>query len=495
MTEILTETPSAIPPAISRTLQIGEQSVTIETGQLAKLASGSCVIKTDDTVIIVTATASKEPRPGIDFFPLLVDYEEKMYAVGRLPGGFIKREGRPSEKAVLTCRLIDRPVRPLWPDGYRNDVQVVATPLSVCEHQTDVLAILGASAAITLGGLPFLGPIGAVRVGYIDNQFVMNPKHEQMADSALDLVVSGTADSIMMVEAGANFVSEDIMLQAIELAHTEIRKQVDIQLELAREAGVVKQEFVPDIDPSPVQAFVKSHCESTINEAYHNFDRDARKETLDTLKKSLKEKVAALAEGDSLKELLDSTAIDLVGETFKQVEKDIMRTMIMDENVRADGRNPEEIRPIWTKVGMWPRTHGSAIFTRGNTQVMSICTLGSPGDSQDLDGIDPLKEKRWIHHYAFPGFSVGEVKPMRGAGRREIGHGALAERAIAPSLPSKEDFPYTIRVNSEVLESNGSTSMASTCGASLALMDAGVPVSTPIGGIAMGLIKEGDQYK
>lgn len=485
----------AAPEAVIKTLQIGAHTVTLETGILAKMASGSVMVKCEDTVLLVTATANKQPRTGIDFFPLLVDYEEKMYAVGRLPGGFIKREGRPSEKAILTCRLIDRPIRPLWPDGYRNDVQIVATPLSVCEQQTDVLAILGASTALTLAGLPFLGPVGAVRVGRINNEFVVNPTFEESNTSDLDLVVAGTADSIMMVEAGASFVSEADMLDAIALAHEEIKRQVQAQLELAQQCGVEKKPFVPTFDDGPLFDFAKSNFEAGVDQAYHNFDKDARKEALEGLKAQYLEQLDALEETHPLKVLIASTELDIRSDVFKRLEKKVMRRMVIEENVRADGRGPADIRPIWSKVSLLPRTHGSAVFTRGNTQVLSLCTLGSPGDAQELDGIDPTKEKRWIHHYNFPGFSVGEVKPMRGAGRREIGHGALAERAITPSLPSKEDFPYTIRVNSEVLESNGSTSMASTCGASLALMDAGVPVSTPIGGIAMGLIMEDSQYK
>ena len=478
----------------TKTFKIGDHEVSFETGKLAKSSSGSVVVRCGETFILVNATGSSKPRPGIDFFPLLCDYEEKMYSVGRLPGGFLKREGRPSEKATLTCRLLDRPIRPLWPDGYRNDVQVVAQPMSIDNvNQTDVLAILGASMALELSGLPFGGPIGAVRIGRVDGQFIVNPTFEQSKEGDFDLVVSGTADSIMMVEAGCNFVSEDELISALELAHEEIRKQVKVQEEFRVQCGVTKKEFVPDLDTKPMLNFVAEQSEKDIIAAYHNFDRDQRKEALDATKEKAKAALEALAEDHEISKLKASTELDLFGDAFKKVEKRVMRAMIVDEGVRADGRKADEIRPITCEVGIIPRAHGSGLFTRGSTQVLSILTLGSPGDAQKLDGVDPETEKRWLHHYAFPAYSVGEVRPMRGAGRREIGHGALAGRAIEPGLPPKEDFSYTLRVNSEVLESNGSTSMASTCGTSLAMMDGGVPLKEHIGGIAMGLIKEGDK--
>ncbi len=475
--------------------EIGGKSLSFETGRLARSASGAVVLRCEDTLILVTATGSTKPRPGIDFFPLLVDFEEKMYSVGRFPGGYIKREGRPSEKSILASRLIDRPIRPLFPDGYRNDVQIVATPMSVDHiHPYDVLSILGASMALELSGLPFEGPVGAVRVGRINGQFIANPTYAQTQDeSDLDLVVAGTDDSIMMVEAGATFVSEADMIAAIDFAHQEIKKQVLIQNQFRAQCGVTKKAFVPEYDLNPLFNYVDGIIHQAVFDAYHDFDRDSRKEKLEKAKETLKQAVEALPETDAIKTFLTEQPLDHLSETFKKVEKKIMRAMIIEEGVRADGRKNTEIRPITCEVGFLPRAHGSGLFTRGNTQVLSVCTLGSPGDAQELDGVDPTKEKRWIHHYSFPGFSVGEVKPMRGAGRREIGHGALAERAIAPALPDKETFPYTLRVNSEVLESNGSTSMASTCGTSLALMQAGVPLKSPIGGIAMGLIKEGDK--
>ncbi len=480
----------------TKTFKIGEQEITFETGRLAQSAGGSILLTTGETSVFVVATGSDSPREGIDFFPLICDFEEKMYSVGRLPGGYLKREGRPSERAILTCRLMDRPIRPLWPDGYRNDVQVVANPMSSDgQTQTDVLAILGASMALVLSGLPFGGPLGAVRVGRIDGEFVLNPTFEQSDNSDLDLVVSGTADSIMMVEAGSNFVSEDDMIAALDYAHKHIKEQVKVQLEFRDECGVVAQEYVNELqsDIDAVNKFVADLVETDVNAAYHNFDRDARKEGIKATKEKMKAAYDALPEDNAMKVFVAGQKIDHIGNAFKKVEKRVMRAMVTEEGVRADGRKSDEVRPIKAEVGILPRAHGTGLFTRGNTQVLSICTLGAPGDAQRLDGVDPATEKRWMHHYAFPPYSVGEVRPLRGPGRREIGHGALAERGVAPALPAKEDFGYTLRVNSEVLSSNGSTSMASTCGASLALMDAGVPLSTAIGGIAMGLIKEGDK--
>jgi len=480
-----------------KTFKIGDKEVHLETGRLAKQASGSVLVRCDDTVVLVTATGSEKPRPGIDFFPLLVDFEEKMYAVGRLPGGYLKREGKPSDKATLTSRLIDRPIRPLFPDAYRNDVQVVATVMSMDGNiQPDVLAIFGASMALELSGLPFSGPVGGVRVARSKGQFVVNPTFQQSEESDLDLVVAGTEDSIMMVEAGADFVSEDDLLKALAFAHDHIKAQVKVQKEFAAQCGVVKKEFVNPLEAEikQVLSFVEGVAEKDIFAAYHEFDREKRKAALEAAKEKVKAALAAKPEDDAVRAFLAEQPLDFLGEAFKKTEKRIMRTMITEEGVRADGRRAEDIRPINCQAGILPRTHGSGLFTRGNTQALSVATLGSPGEAQRLDGIDPMTEKRWMHHYNFPGYSVGEVKPMRGAGRREIGHGALVERGIAPVLPSKEEFGYTIRVNSDILESNGSTSMASTCGSTLALMDAGVPIKAPVGGIAMGLIKEGAKF-
>ena len=481
----------------TKTFMLGDKEVHLETGRLAKAASGSVLVRCDDTVVMVTATGSEKPRPGIDFFPLLVDFEEKMYSVGRLPGGYLKREGKPSDKATLTSRLIDRPIRPLWPDGYRNDVQVVATLLSMDGNiQPDVLAIFGASMALELSGLPFAGPVGGVRVARINGQFIINPTFKQTEESDLDLVVAGTADSIMMVEAGADFVSEEDLLKALAFAHDHIKVQVKIQQEFAAQCGIEKKDFVFDLeaDVKKVLAFVEEVAEKDIFQAYHEFDRTRRKELLEAAKEKVKAALEAKSEDDAVKAFLAAQPLDYLGESFKKTEKRIMRTMITEEGVRADGRRAEDIRPINCQAGILPRVHGSGLFTRGNTQALSVATLGAPGEAQKLDGVDPATEKRWMHHYSFPGYSVGEVKPMRGAGRREIGHGALVERGILPVLPSKEEFGYTIRVNSDILESNGSTSMASTCGSTLALMDAGVPLKAPVGGIAMGLIKEGGKF-
>lgn len=477
--------------------QIGQHTVHVEYGRMARLANAAITLRIEDTMIMVTATGSKEPRAGIDFFPLLCDFEEKMYAVGRIPGGFIKREGRPSEKAVLTCRLMDRPIRPLWPDGYKNDVQVVSMPLSSDEkHQLDVLSVLGASFALELSELPFQGPLGCVRIGRNEaGEFILNPTFEESDASDLDLIVAGTKDSIMMVEAGAQFVSEDLLTAALEVAHEAIKEQCAVQEAFRAQCGKTKPEFVnPDqADQDALDAFLAEQAEANVTKAYHIADRDERKALLDETKEAAKAALEALPEDHSLRQFVDNHVIAQFPAAYKRLEKRIMRTMVINEGVRADGRKTDEIRPIACEVGVVPRVHGSALFTRGQTQVLSICTLGAPGDKQSLDGIDPLKEKRWMHHYNFPPYSVGEVRPLRGAGRREIGHGALASRAVEASLPTKEDWPYTMRVNSEVISSNGSTSMGSTCGASMALMDAGVPVTTPISGIAMGLIKEGDQ--
>ncbi|MBY0404174.1 MAG: polyribonucleotide nucleotidyltransferase, partial [Cyanobacteria bacterium] len=354
--------------------------------------------------------------------------------------------------------------------------------------------ILGASMALELSGLPFEGPVGAVRVGRMHGEFILNPTFEETENGDLDLVVAGTEDSIMMVEAGADFVSEADLLAALDFAHAEIKRQVKVQQEFAAQCGVVKQTYVYEHNLEPLDALVKKTVWDQVSTAYHNFNRDERKALLEAAKTQLLETVAALPADNEVKAFLDAQTLDFLGEAFKKVEKKIMRAMIQDEGVRADGRKAADIRPISCEVSLLPRTHGSGLFTRGNTQALSVCTLGAPGDAQELDGVDPKKEKRWIHHYAFPGYSVGEVRPMRGAGRREVGHGALVERGVASVLPPKEQFPYTIRVNSDVLESNGSTSMASTCGTVLALMDAGVPLKAPVGGIAMGLIKEGDKF-
>ena len=474
-------------------LQIGGKEVTLEAGKYALSASGSIMLRSGDTVMLITATVAEQPREGIDFFPLLIDYEEKMSSVGRIPGGFNRKEGRASDKAILVSRLIDRPIRPLFPSGYRNDIQVVVQLLSSDEStQPDTLAVFGASAAVMLTQAPFDGPVGCVRVSRVNGELVANPTYGETEASDLDIVIAGTEDSVIMVEAGCNFVTEDDIMAAVEFAQVEIKKQVQAQIEFAKQCEVVRPEFVDPIDTSALAELIKSVAYDTISEAYHNFDREARKVKLAEAKLAVKEAIEALDENHEIKKLITGSKINYTAEQFKYVEKKIMRKMIIEEGVRADGRSLTEVRPIWSEIGILPRVHGSAVFTRGQTQVLSVATLAGPAMAQDLDGVDPQKKRRFMHTYAFPAYSVGEVRPMRGPGRREIGHGALAERANIPALPSKEEFGYTIRVTSEVMESNGSSSMASTCGTSMALMNAGVPVKCMIGGVAMGLIKEGD---
>lgn len=471
--------------------EIGGKIVEVETGKYAQTANGSVTIRCGDTMLFIHATVSKEPRVGIDFFPLLIDYEERMSSIGRIPGGYNRSEGRSSEKAILVSRLIDRPIRPLFPKGYRNDIQIVSQLFSYDqENQPDTLAMLGSSFALMLTGAPFEGPIGAVRVAKLDGQLIANPTHQQADKSDLDIVIAGTADSVIMVEAGCKFVTEEDIMDAVEFAQVEIKKQCDAQLAFAKECGVVKQEFVDPYDTTELAKIIKDTAYDMVYDAYHNFDREYRQNKLDEAKKLVKEKIEALPEDHAINTMMSESGINFVAEEFKSLEKKVMRAMITDEGVRADGRKSTEIRPIWCEVGVIPRAHGSAVFTRGQTQALSVVTLAGPGMKQELDGVDPETEKRYMHKYIFPGFSVGEVKPMRGPGRREVGHGALAERANIPALPSQEEFGYVIRVTSDILESNGSTSMASTCGSSMALMNAGVPVKCMIGGVAMGMIAE-----
>lgn len=473
-------------------IEIGGKTVTIETGKYAQSTNGSVTVRCGDTMLFVHCVVSKEPRVGIDFFPLLIDYEERMSSIGRIPGGYNRSEGKASDKAILISRLIDRPIRPLFPKGYRNDIQIVAQLFSYDQqNQPDTLAMFGASCALMLSGAPFEGPIGAVRVSRDENgNMIANPTHQQADKSDLDIVVAGTHDSVIMVEAGCKFVTEDDIMNAVEFAQGEIRKQCEAQEAFVKECGVEKEVFVNPYDTTEIKKIIDETAHDMIFDAYHNFDRAYRQEKLEEAKKLVKEKIDALPEDDYSKKIMEETGIDFVAEEFKNAEKKIMRTMILDEGVRADGRKPHDVRPIWCEVGVIPRAHGSAVFTRGQTQVLSVATLAGPGMKQELDGVDPETEKTYMHKYIFPGFSVGEVKPLRGPGRREVGHGALAERANVPALPSQEEFGYTIRVTSDVLESNGSTSMASTCGSSMALMNAGVPVKCMIGGVAMGMITE-----
>ena len=458
---------------------IGGRVMSIETGRVAEQASGAVLVRYGETVILATVVGSNEPREGIDFFPLTVDVEERMYAAGKIPGGFIKREGRASEHAILACRLADRPLRPLFPKGYRNDVQIVITVLSVDqENDSDILGIVGASAALSVSDLPFSGPVGAVRVGYIDDQLVINPIESLMSQSRLDLAIAGTADAVMMVEAGAKELPEDVMLEAVRYGHEAMQDIIKMQEKLAQATNRAKRPFAPAPVDEELKAKVAEFVRPRFEAAVHNPDKAARSVALHLVQDEL---VATLGAQfpDKLKDII----------TFYEKElKAYVRNNILDNGLRPDGRDLTTIRPISCEVGLLPRTHGSAIFTRGQTQVLSVVTLGSPGDEQILDGLTTGESKRFMHHYNFPPYSTGESKPLRGPGRREIGHGALAERAVAAVIPSKSEFPYTIRAVSDILSSNGSTSMGSVCGTTLALMDAGVPIHAPVAGVAMGLI-------
>jgi len=460
--------------------EVGGKTLVFETGRLAQQAGGAVTATYGETVVLATATASSQPRQGVDFFPLTVDYEEKMYAAGKIPGGFIKREGRPSTEAILVSRLTDRPLRPLFPKGFRNDVQIVATPLCVDQqNDPDVIAITAASAALMLSDIPFSGPIGAVRVGLVDGDFIVNPTVEQLADSELDLVMAATRDAVVMVEAEALAVTEETVLEALRIGHEAILPLLDMQERMQREAGKAKREFPLSV-PDPV--FTESLTQfagARLRDTMVNADKKGREATVD----ELKHEVIAHFAGDEHSD-------NEVGSAFESLLKKTTRSMILDDGVRPDGRSLREIRPISCAVGVLPRTHGTGLFTRGQTQVLTVCTLGSTADSQTIDGLGAEESKRYMHHYNFPPFSVGETRPMRGPGRREIGHGMLAERALAAMIPSAEKFPYTIRLVSEVLSSNGSTSMASVCGSTLALLDAGVPLTAPVAGIAMGLVAD-----
>ncbi|TYP54300.1 polyribonucleotide nucleotidyltransferase [Thermosediminibacter litoriperuensis] len=464
--------------------EIAGRPFIIETGKLAQQANGSVLARYGDTVVLVTATASKEPREGVDFLPLTVDYEERLYAVGKIPGGFIKREGKPSEKAILSARVIDRPLRPLFPKGFRNDIQIIATILSVDQDNTpDVVAINGASIALCISDIPFEGPVGAVSVGLVDGNFIINPTVEQYEKSRLRLVVAGTKDAILMVEAGADEVTEEEMINAILFGHEEIKKIVKFQEEIIAKVGKPKMEVpVQEIDPELEKA-VREYAREEILKAIRIYDKQEREVYLQKINED-----ALLHFQDIYPEKEKEIA-----DVLYNILKEEVRNMITYEGIRPDGRKSTDIRPISCEVGILPRTHGSGLFTRGQTQVLTVATLGALGDVQILDGLELEESKRFMHHYNFPPYSTGETRMLRGPGRREIGHGALAERALEPMIPSEETFPYTIRLVSEVLSSNGSTSMASVCGSTLALMDAGVPIKAPVAGIAMGLIKQDDK--
>ncbi|APH05211.1 polyribonucleotide nucleotidyltransferase [Bacillus weihaiensis] len=462
------------------------RNLTVEIGQLAKQANGAVLIRYGDTAVLSTATASKDPKP-LDFFPLTVNYEERLYAVGKIPGGFIKREGRPSEKAILASRLIDRPIRPLFADGFRNEVQVISIVMSVDQNcSSEMAAMFGSSLALCVSDIPFEGPIAGVTVGRINDEFVINPTVEQTEQSDIHLVVAGTKDAINMVEAGAEEVPEETMLEAIMFGHNEIKRLIEFQEEIAAAVGKQKKEielFELDAD---LEKEIRVMAEKDLLDAIQVQEKHAREAAITDVKN------AVIAEYENKE--ADEATLKQVKQILSKLVKAEVRRLITEEKVRPDGRGVDEIRPLSSEIGLLSRTHGSGLFTRGQTQALSICTLGALGDVQILDGLGIEESKRFMHHYNFPQFSVGETGPMRGPGRREIGHGALGERALEPIIPSEKDFPYTIRLVSEVLESNGSTSQASICASTLAMMDAGVPIKAPVAGIAMGLVKSGEHY-
>lgn len=463
----------------------GGRTLTIETGKIAKQANGAVLVRYGETAVVVAVTGTKTPREGVDFFPLTVDFEEKMYAVGKIPGGFIKREGRPAETAILTSRLIDRPIRPMFPDGYHNDVQIVATAVSVDpDNAPDMPAMLGASCALAISDIPFNGPIAGVRVGQVDGQFIINPTVEQAKVSTLNLAVAGTKDAILMIEAGAKEVSEATMLDAIFFGHEEIKKLVEFQEQIVAAVGKPKMEVPVYVPPAELVAEIEAYGAANLKNALMDANKLQREENVDRVKKEIAE---------HFMELYPDKAEDVAYITQKLVKKIVRRTISVDK-IRPDGRQLDEVRPISCEVGLLARTHGSALFTRGQTQILNCLALAPLREAQILDGLGTEETKRYIHHYNFPPYSVGETKPLRSPGRREIGHGALAERALKPVIPSEEEFPYAIRLVSEVLESNGSSSMGSVCASTMSLMDAGVPIKAPVAGVAMGLVKDGDYF-
>ncbi|WP_230933490.1 polyribonucleotide nucleotidyltransferase [Priestia sp. TSO9] len=467
-------------------VDLAGRKLEVEVGQLAKQANGAALIRYGDTVVLSTATASKEPK-NVDFFPLTVNYEERLYAVGKIPGGFIKREGRPSEKAILASRLIDRPIRPLFADGFRNEVQVVSVVMSVDQNcSSEIAAMFGSSLALSVSDIPFEGPIAGVIVGRVDNEFVANPTVDELEKSDIHLTVAGTKDAINMVEAGADEVPEEVMLEAIMFGHEQIKKLIAFQEEIVAAVGKEKVEVALYTVDADLERQVREIAEGDMNRAVQVQEKHARENAI----KEVKSAVAAKFEEQDVEE----EVLNQVNEILSKLVKSEVRRLITEEKVRPDGRSIDEIRPLSSETNLLPRTHGSGLFTRGQTQALSICTLGALGDVQILDGLSVEESKRFMHHYNFPSFSVGETRPMRGPGRREIGHGALGERALEPVIPNEKDFPYTIRLVSEVLESNGSTSQASICASTLAMMDAGVPIKAPVAGIAMGLIKSGEHY-
>lgn len=462
----------------------GGKTITLETGKMAQLAGGSVTLRCGDTMLLTTATMSSKER-DVDFLPFRVDFEERLYAAGRIPGSFFRREGRPPEHAILIMRLTDRPLRPLFPKDLRNDLQVIVNPLSQDElHQSDILSIISASAALTISDIPFGGPVGATRVGYVDGELVIDPTIPEMESSTLDLQLAGTEDAILMVEAGAEEVPEEIILEALQLGHEAIQDVIAVQKEMREQVGRPKRAYVPHAMSEELVDQVRERVLDEIPPALESAsNKEERAEALDDIRDEL------------LEEFGETNEPDLVKDAFDKVLQEVIRRRVLEEGVRADGRGPTDIRPLSAETTLLPRAHGSGLFTRGETQVLSVATLGTPGEEQMLDDLSPDESKRYIHHYNFPPFSTGETWPLRGPKRREIGHGALSERALLPVVPSEEDFPYTIRVVSEVLSSNGSTSMASVCASSLALMDSGTPIDKPVAGIAMGLVIEGERYR
>ncbi|MDV3002025.1 MAG: Polyribonucleotide nucleotidyltransferase [Chroococcopsis gigantea SAG 12.99] len=482
----------------NKSISFDGRDIRLKIGLLAPQAGGSVLIESGETSVLVTATIAAG-REGIDFLPLTVDYEERLYAAGRIPGGFLRREGRPPEKVILTSRLIDRPLRPLFPHWLRKDIQIVATTLSLDEEvPPDVLAVTGASVAVILAGIPFMGPMAAVRVGLVGDDFVINPTYREINNGDLDLVVAGTPDGVVMVEAGANQLPEQDIIEAIDFGYEAVRDLIEAQREIMAELGLQLVAAEPPVVNETLHNFIADEAKGEIKQILAQFElgKNGRDEALSTIETRLKETIAALPEEDPLRV---STGEDgkLLPNMFKSLTKKLMRAQIIEDGVRVDGRKLDEVRPISCRVGILPaRVHGSGLFNRGLTQVLSLATLGTPGDAQELaDDLNPEDQKRYLHHYNFPPYSVGETRPLRSPGRREIGHGALAERALTPVLPPQSEFPYVLRVVSEVLSSNGSTSMGSVCGSTLALMDAGVPILKPVSGAAMGLIKEGDEVR
>ncbi|RRN57322.1 polyribonucleotide nucleotidyltransferase [Pseudoxanthomonas sp. SGNA-20] len=473
---------------ITKTFQYGKHTVTLETGEVARQASGAVIVKMDDTVLLVTAVAAKSAREGQDFFPLTVDYQEKFYAGGRIPGGFFKREGRPTEKETLVSRLIDRPIRPLFPEEYKNEVQIIATVMSLNpEIDGDIPALIGASAALSLAGTPFKGPIGAAKVGYKDGQYILNPTTSELAESKLELVVAGTANAVLMVESEAQLLSEEVMLGAVTFGHREMQKVINAINELVAEAGVKPSDWVPPAKNEALVAALKQAVGNRLAEAFKIRDKLERRDAIAAIKKDVSEQLAerVAAEGWDPAE---------VAKEFGELEYRTMRDAVLETKLRIDGRALDTVRPITVKTGVLPRTHGSAMFTRGETQAIVVTTLGTARDGQIIDAVSGEYRENFLFHYNFPPYSVGECGRFGAPKRREIGHGRLAKRGVLAVMPTLEEFPYTVRVVSEITESNGSSSMASVCGSSLALMDAGVPVKAPVAGIAMGLVKEGDRF-